>query len=109
MTEQLFADGGIEAIESCSPDGGFMNQIWDGRRATVDLLADVGARKSLGFHAVVASERGYAQLRGCATGCARQLVDPAEAARSRDVALRQLRPFARAGAARSSASATPAQ
>jgi hypothetical protein len=64
MSEQLFADGGIEAIESCSPDGGFMNQIWDGRRATVDMLADVGARKSLGFHAVVASERGYAQLRG---------------------------------------------
>jgi hypothetical protein len=64
MSEQLFADGDIEAIESCSPDGGFMNQIWDGRRATVDMLADVGVRKSLGFHAVVASERGYAQLRG---------------------------------------------
>jgi hypothetical protein len=41
-----------------------MNQIWDGRRATVDLLADVGARKSLGFTAVLASERGYSQLRG---------------------------------------------
>ena len=54
MTEQLFADGDIEAIESCSPEGGFMNQIWDGRRATVDLLADVGRTKSLGFHAVVA-------------------------------------------------------
>jgi CelD/BcsL family acetyltransferase involved in cellulose biosynthesis len=64
MTEQLFAVGGIEAIESCSPEGGFMNTIWDGRRTTVDMLADVGARKSLGFRAVVASERGYAQLRG---------------------------------------------
>jgi len=64
MTERLFADEGIEAIEACSPEGGFMNQIWDGRRATVDLLADVGARKSLGFTAVVMSERGYAQLRG---------------------------------------------
>jgi CelD/BcsL family acetyltransferase involved in cellulose biosynthesis len=64
MTEQLFADGGIEAIESCSPEGGFMNQIWDGRRTSVDLLADVSAKKSLGFRAVVASERGYAQLRG---------------------------------------------
>src|SRR5262245_28753653 len=63
VTEQLFADGGIEAIESCSPDGGFMNQIWDGRRTTVDLLADIRAKKSLGFHAVMASERGYAQLR----------------------------------------------
>jgi CelD/BcsL family acetyltransferase involved in cellulose biosynthesis len=64
MTEQLFADGGIEAIESCSPEGGFMNTIWDGRRTTVDMLADVRATKSLGFRAVVASERGYAQLRG---------------------------------------------
>jgi len=64
MTEQLFAEAGIEAIESCSPEGGFMNQIWDGRRTSVDMLADVGARKSLGFRAMVASERGYAQLRG---------------------------------------------
>ena len=64
MTEQLFAEAGIEAIESCSPEGGFMNQIWDGRRTSVDMLADVGARKSLGFRALVASERGYAQLRG---------------------------------------------
>jgi CelD/BcsL family acetyltransferase involved in cellulose biosynthesis len=63
VTEQLFADGGIAAIESCSPDGGFMNQIWDGRRTTVDLLTDVRAKKSLGFRAVMASERGYAQLR----------------------------------------------
>jgi CelD/BcsL family acetyltransferase involved in cellulose biosynthesis len=64
MTEQLFADGDVEAIESCSPEGGFMNTIWDGRRTSVDLLADVGATKSLGFRAVLASERGYAQLRG---------------------------------------------
>jgi CelD/BcsL family acetyltransferase involved in cellulose biosynthesis len=64
MSEQLFAEGVVEAIESCSPEGGFMNQIWDGRRATVDMLADVSAKKSLGFRAVLASERGYAQLRG---------------------------------------------
>jgi CelD/BcsL family acetyltransferase involved in cellulose biosynthesis len=63
VTEQLFS-GDVEAIESCSPEGGFMSQIWDGRRATVDLLADVGARKSLGFTAVAMSERGYTQLRG---------------------------------------------
>jgi CelD/BcsL family acetyltransferase involved in cellulose biosynthesis len=67
MTEQLFADGAIEAIESCSPEGGFMNQIWDGRRTTIDMLADVSAKhslaNSLGFRAVLASERGYAQLR----------------------------------------------
>src|SRR5262249_7480785 len=64
MTEQLFADGAIEAIESCSPEGGFMNQIWDGRRTTIDMLADVSASKSMGFRAMVASERGYRQLRG---------------------------------------------
>jgi CelD/BcsL family acetyltransferase involved in cellulose biosynthesis len=63
MTEQLFSEG-VEAIESCSPEGGFMNQVWDGRRPTIDMLADVGVRKSLGFRAVVASERSYAQLRG---------------------------------------------
>ncbi len=64
ITDQLFAAEGIEAIDSCSTEGGFMNQLWDGRRATVDLLADVGAGKSLGFRAVVAGERGYLQLRG---------------------------------------------
>ncbi len=64
ITEQLFADGSIDAIESCSPEGSFMNQLWDGRRPTVDMLVDVGVRKSLGFRAVMASERGYAQLRG---------------------------------------------
>jgi len=64
MTEQLFANGGIEAIESCSPEGGFMNQMWDGRHTTIDMLADLGARKSLEFRAVVARERSYAQLRG---------------------------------------------
>jgi CelD/BcsL family acetyltransferase involved in cellulose biosynthesis len=64
ISEQLFADGGIDAIESCSPEGSFMNQMWDGRRPTIDMLVDVGARKSLGFRAVMASERGYAQLRG---------------------------------------------
>jgi hypothetical protein len=64
MTEQLFSIEGVEAIEGCSPEGGFMNQLWDGRGATVDLLADVGARKSLRFTAVLVSERGYSQLRG---------------------------------------------
>jgi CelD/BcsL family acetyltransferase involved in cellulose biosynthesis len=63
MTERLFTDDGIAAIESCSPEGGFMNQLWDGRRATVDLLADVRPRKSLGFSAMVVGVRGYARLR----------------------------------------------
>jgi hypothetical protein len=64
VSEQVFAEGGIDAIESCSPEGGFMNQMWDGRHTTIDMLADLGARKSLEFRAVVARERGYAQLRG---------------------------------------------
>jgi hypothetical protein len=64
ITDQLFESEGIAAIESCSPEGGFMNQLWDGRRVTVDLLADVGAKASLGFAAAVVGERGYAQLRG---------------------------------------------
>lgn len=63
LTERLFAADGIEAIESCSPQGGFMNQMWDGRRATVDLIVDLGAGKSLGFTALAMGERGYAQLR----------------------------------------------
>lgn len=64
MTEQLFETESIEAIESCSPDGGFLNQLWNGRRATVDLLADLGGTKSLEFAAVMMGERGHAQLRG---------------------------------------------
>lgn len=64
ISERLFAESGIEAIESCSPEGGFMNQIWEGRHTTIDMLADLGTRKSLEFHAVVARERGHAQLRG---------------------------------------------
>jgi CelD/BcsL family acetyltransferase involved in cellulose biosynthesis len=63
LSEQLFATGGIEAIESCSPEGGFMSRLWDGRRATVDLLADLGTTKSLEFSALAMGERSYAQLR----------------------------------------------
>lgn len=63
LSEQLFAADGIESIESCSPQGGFMSHLWDGRRATVDLIADLGRRKSLEFAAVSMGERGYAHLR----------------------------------------------
>lgn len=60
ITERLFAVEGIEAIESCAPQGGFMKQIWSGRRATVDLLVDLGSRKSLGFSAMAMGERSGA-------------------------------------------------
>lgn len=63
ITEQLMAAGPIEAIESCSPEGGFMTQLWDGRRTTVDLLVDVGAGKSLNFTVAAIGERGYTRLR----------------------------------------------
>jgi CelD/BcsL family acetyltransferase involved in cellulose biosynthesis len=53
----------IDAIESCSPEGGFMANLWAGRRMTADLLIDVGARKSVGFTAAAMAARGYAQLR----------------------------------------------
>jgi CelD/BcsL family acetyltransferase involved in cellulose biosynthesis len=62
VTEQLFASG-IEAIESCSPKGSFMGQLWTGRRKTVDLLIDVGTRKSVCFALAALGEHGYQALR----------------------------------------------
>ena len=62
ITDALFA-GGITQIESCSVNGSFMEQLWSGRRTTVDMLVDVGARKSATFALAVAGERGYGWLR----------------------------------------------
>ena len=31
----------IDAIDSCSPEGGFMGQLWSGHRTTIDLLVSV--------------------------------------------------------------------
>jgi CelD/BcsL family acetyltransferase involved in cellulose biosynthesis len=64
VADALLSGGGIEAIEACSPEGGFMSQLWDGRRTTVDLLVDVGPKDSLNFILAALGERGYAQLRG---------------------------------------------
>jgi CelD/BcsL family acetyltransferase involved in cellulose biosynthesis len=63
VTDELLSTGTIEAIESCSPDGGFMAQLWDGRRTTVDALIDVGQGKSFGFALAALTERTYARLR----------------------------------------------
>ncbi len=63
VTEELFAAGAIETIDSCSPAGSFMDQLWTGRHTMVDLLVDVGAGRSLGFAFEAMRERGYAQLR----------------------------------------------
>ena len=62
VSDALFASG-VTQIESCSPAGSFMAQLWTGRRNTVDLLVDVGARKSLSFMTAAAAERGYAFAR----------------------------------------------
>ena len=62
VSDALFA-AGIAQIESCSPEGSFMEQLWIGRRATVDMLVDVGARKSAAFMLAAASEHTYAWAR----------------------------------------------
>jgi CelD/BcsL family acetyltransferase involved in cellulose biosynthesis len=54
---------GIETIESCSPSGSFMEQLWTGRRATVDILVDVGAGKSPAFMLAAFVERTHAFAR----------------------------------------------
>jgi CelD/BcsL family acetyltransferase involved in cellulose biosynthesis len=58
VSDALFASG-TETIESCSPAGSFMAQLWTGRRATVDVLVDVGAHRSLGFVLAAFGERAY--------------------------------------------------
>jgi hypothetical protein len=40
-----------------------MAQLWEGRRATVDALVDVGQRKSLTFTLAALGEHAYARLR----------------------------------------------
>jgi CelD/BcsL family acetyltransferase involved in cellulose biosynthesis len=63
ITEDLFSKPGIDAIDSCSAEGGFMAQLWAGRRKMVDLLIDVGPGKSLGFRVEAARQFGYRRLR----------------------------------------------
>jgi CelD/BcsL family acetyltransferase involved in cellulose biosynthesis len=60
LSEALFAGGAVDAIESCSPEGGFMASLWTARRPTVDLLIDLGSRSSFAFTALAAGVRGYA-------------------------------------------------
>jgi CelD/BcsL family acetyltransferase involved in cellulose biosynthesis len=62
LTDALFA-AGIAQIESCSPEGSFMEQLWTGRRTTIDMLVDVGTRKSAAFMLAAAGEHAYAWAR----------------------------------------------
>jgi CelD/BcsL family acetyltransferase involved in cellulose biosynthesis len=63
LTAMLFEEGGIAAIDSCSNGGGFMATLWEGRRPTLDLLVELGPRRSLAFHMIVAHVRGMALIR----------------------------------------------
>ena len=63
ITEQLFGSGTTESIESCSPEGSFMNQLWPERRSTVEVVVHLGLGKSLDYTALAIGARGYAQLR----------------------------------------------
>jgi CelD/BcsL family acetyltransferase involved in cellulose biosynthesis len=63
LTEQLLARADIDTIDSCSPEGGFMTQLWAGRRTTIDLLVTVEPRRSLSFVLAAMVERGYRQLK----------------------------------------------
>lgn len=67
VTDMLLASGAVTAIESCSPEGGFMGQIWSGRRPTLDLLVELGQRRSLTFLALVAGVRAHAGLKALRT------------------------------------------
>jgi CelD/BcsL family acetyltransferase involved in cellulose biosynthesis len=62
LSEQLL-ESDIDQIESCSPQGGFMEKVWSGRRRTVELLLEVGNHPALAFTAVALSVRGRALLR----------------------------------------------
>ncbi len=62
LTEQLF-DSGIAAIESCSPEGGFMERVWQGRRETIDLLADIGGRNPVGYAVALLAENGRTEVK----------------------------------------------
>ena len=62
ITEELFA-AGIQAIDSCSAENTFMSQLWSGRRTMVDMVIDVGPRRSLGFGVELARQIGLQRLR----------------------------------------------
>jgi hypothetical protein len=63
LTELLFSSNAIDAIESCSPEGSFMQQLWSGQRTSVDLLVELRGRKSLSFTVVAAGEQAFRKLR----------------------------------------------
>ncbi len=59
ITEQLFADPDIEAIDSCSYEDGFMAKLWTGRRKMVEMLVHIGPGTSAAFALEQARLLGY--------------------------------------------------
>ena len=63
ITEELLSTPDIQAINSCAAEASFMGQLWAGRRKMVDMLFDLGPRKSLGYRLEAGRQLGYGQLR----------------------------------------------
>jgi len=63
IAEQLFCSGATESIESCSPEGSFLSQLWLERRSTVELVVQLGSRMSINYTAVAIGARSYKKLR----------------------------------------------
>jgi CelD/BcsL family acetyltransferase involved in cellulose biosynthesis len=62
LSEMLVADG-CTTIDSCSPEGGFMNTLWSGRQPQFDVIAEVGTRPTLIFPLLVARTMARAYLK----------------------------------------------
>lgn len=63
VTEQLFAEAGIVAIDSCSAEGSFMANLWTGRRAMIDIVVNVSPNWSASFALEAVHQIGLQNLR----------------------------------------------
>jgi len=63
ITEELLSSSHIQSIDSCAAEASFMGQLWAGRRKMVDMLFDLGPRRSLGYRLEAGRQLGYGQLR----------------------------------------------
>ncbi len=63
VTELLFADPAIRAIDSCSSEDGFMARLWTGRRRMTEMLVHVGPGTSAAFALEQARLIGYHEAR----------------------------------------------
>ena len=77
ITEELFSGPDIMAINSCAAEASYMAQLWAGRRATVDMLVDVGSGNSFGYQLEAARQLGYQRLRNWRDRVRRRPLAPA--------------------------------